>query len=150
MTLSAQSGVALLDVNVLVALAWPPHVHHGLARRWFSEQQPYGWATCPTTESGFVRVSSNRAVIPHAVSPVEAIELLDQITQLDEHEFWPDDVPGVVGPALDASLVVGHRQVTDAHLLALALSRGAALATLDRAVRRLTPRGRTDAVVSLL
>ncbi|MDP8968930.1 MAG: PIN domain-containing protein [Actinomycetota bacterium] len=150
MTSSGRAGVALLDVNVLVALAWPSHVHHSAAHRWFSGQQPHGWATCPTTESGFVRVSSNRAVIPDAVSPCEAIELLDEIVQLDGHQFWPDDVRGVVGPALDASLVVGHHQVTDAHLLALALSRDAALATLDRALRRLAPRGRSDAVLSLL
>lgn len=143
-------GVALLDVNVLIALAWPSHVHHAVAHRWFSERRSLGWATCPTTESGFVRVSSSAAVIPHAVAPVEAMELLGQITHLRGHEFWADDVRGVVGPELDGSLVVGHRQVTDAHLLALALSRGGVLATLDRAVRGLAPRGRTGVVSSLL
>jgi predicted nucleic acid-binding protein len=79
-----------------------------------------------------------------------SIQLLDQISRLDGHEFWTDDVRGVVGPHLDASLVVGHRQVTDAHLLALALSRGGVLATLDRAAQGLAPRGRTNAVMSLL
>lgn len=147
---STVGPVALLDVNVMVALAWPSHVHHVVAQEWFAEQQALGWATCPTTESGLVRVSSNMAVIPYAVSPVEALELLDEMTHLDGHEFWADDVRGVVGPELDGSLVVGHRQVTDAHLLALAVSRGGVLATLDRAVRGLAPPGRTDAVASLL
>ncbi|MDQ3537239.1 MAG: type II toxin-antitoxin system VapC family toxin [Actinomycetota bacterium] len=150
MTASDEGGVTLLDVNVLVALAWPSHVHHATAHAWFSQHQPLGWATCPTTENGFVRVSSNAAVIPHAVPPAAAIELLDQITRVDGHQFWADDVRGVVGAQLDRALVVGHRQVSDAHLLALALSRGGALATLDRAVRGLAPRGRASAVLSLL
>ncbi len=143
-------GVALLDVNLLVALAWPSHVHHATAHGWFSHRRPLGWATCPTTEIGFVRVSCNATVIPYAASPVDAMALLDQITDLDGHQFWADDVRGVVGPELDGSLVVGHRQVTDAHLLAIALSRGGVLATLDRRVRALAPRARADAVVSLL
>lgn len=150
MTTSDEGGAALLDVNVLVALAWPSHVHHATAHAWFSQHQPLSWATCPATESGFVRVSSNAAVIPHAVVPVVAIELLDQITRLEGHEFWADDVRGVVGAQLDKGLVVGHRQVSDAHLLALALSRGGFLATLDRGVRGLAPRGRAGAVLSLV
>lgn len=52
---------ALLDVNLLVALAWPNHVHHQAALGWFQRNQAAGWATCPLTESGFVRVSSNSA-----------------------------------------------------------------------------------------
>lgn len=72
------------------------------------------------------------------------------MTQLESHEFWADDVSGVVGSDLDATLVVGHGQVTDAHLLALALSRGGVLAALDRSVRGLVPRGSTDAVETLL
>lgn len=97
-----------------------------------------------------MRVSSDVARIPYAVSPVQAMELLDHMTQLDGHEFWADDVRGVVGHLRDGSLVVGHRQVTDAHLLAVALARSGVLATLDRAVRGLAPRGRTDVVASLL
>jgi hypothetical protein len=142
--------VTLLDVNLLVALAWPSHVHHDVARRWFRRHHATGWATCPPTESGFVRVSSNRGIIPYAVSPADAIALLGEMTQFDGHEFWPDDVSGVVGQVLDASLIAGYRQVTDAHLLALALSRGGALATLDRALRAFAPDDRPDAVVSLV
>jgi predicted nucleic acid-binding protein len=71
--------------------------------------------------------------------------LLLEITALDRHEFWHefwvDDVEGVVGPDLDAGLVVGHRQVTDVHLLALAVARGGRLATLDRGLRSLAPPG---------
>ena len=83
--------IGLPDVNVLVAMAWPNHVHHDRARRWFEESHRQGWATCPLTESGFVRVSSNRKVTPAARRPEEAIRLLRELTALAGHAFWTDD-----------------------------------------------------------
>lgn len=83
--------VSLLDVNLLIALAWPNHVHHRSALAWFKRNQTGGWATASLTESGFVRVSSNKAIIPEARSPLEAILLLRRIVSLAHHEFWPDD-----------------------------------------------------------
>lgn len=125
----------LLDVNLLVCLAWPNHVHHRPAQRWFRARSPQPWATTPITESGFVRVSSNRAAIPTAVSPSEALQLLTRIRQVGGHVFLPDDVECVIGESQAlASRVVGFRQVTDAHLLAVARLHGARLATLDRGV----------------
>lgn len=53
--------VALLDVNVLVALFDPAHVHHDAAHAWFGEHCAQGWATCALTENGLVRVLSNPA-----------------------------------------------------------------------------------------
>jgi predicted nucleic acid-binding protein len=53
----ARPATALLDINVLVALAWPNHVHHETALHWFEVNHTYGWATSPLTQSGFVRVS---------------------------------------------------------------------------------------------
>ena len=144
----ATSGV-LLDVNVLVALAWPSHVHHAVAHAWFRKQQQRGWATCAMTQVAFVRVSSNRGVIPYAVSPAEALDVLERITGLEGHEFWPDEQSAVIAKFLEPSLVVGHQQVTDAYLLALAISRDAALATLDRALHRLAPKGRAAAVQTI-
>lgn len=134
--------VSLLDVNLLVALAWPNHVHHRAALAWFQRHQTAGWATCPLTESGFVRVSSNRAIIPEARPPQEAILLLRRIVALAHHEFWQDDVSFASATALEGIPLVGHRQVTDAHLLLLAQHRGGRLATLDGKIRGLVPRGR--------
>lgn len=135
--MSGLASPALLDVNVLIALAWPSHVHHSPAHEWFRAQS--SWATCALTECGFVRVSSNATVIPYASTPAAAIQLLSEIVALPGHEFWADDVRNVVGSGVDPSLVVGHRQVTDAHLLALAAARGGRLATLDRGLRHLAP-----------
>ena len=55
------SRVALLDVNVLVALFDSSHVHHEVAHDWFADHRAQGWATCPHTENGFVRVLANPA-----------------------------------------------------------------------------------------
>ena len=41
-----------------------------------------------------------------------------------------------------AEKIVGHRQVTDAHLLALAIGRGGRLATFDRGVTGVVPPGK--------
>ena len=128
---------ALLDVNVLIALAWPNHVHHRAAHVWFAGAHAAGWATTPMTESGFVRVSSNRAAIVTATSPVQAIALLGAMTALQGHAFWPDDVAGVTGGIGEPALITAHRDVTDAHLLALAQRNGGTLVTFDARISRL-------------
>ena len=135
MTAARRTG--LLDVNVLIALAWPNHVHHSAAHRWFGTHAQDGWATTPITESGFVRVSSNRAAIPAATSPVVALEALTAITGLDGHEFWADDVAVVPNGMGDATLIRTHRDVTDAHLLALAERYAGVLVTFDARRARL-------------
>lgn len=127
----------LLDVNVLIALTWPTHVHHVAARRWFDRESRDGWATCPVTQLGFVRVSSNPSTIRDAVRPAEAVAMLERLKALPGHYFWADEVAvTLAGPFASLSLV-GHRQVTDAYLLALAQHHGGKLATLDRGVPEL-------------
>jgi uncharacterized protein len=143
-------SVSLLDVNVLVALAWPNHVHHERAHAWFRAARRSGWATCPATQSGFIRVSSNRRVVPEAPTPTEARALLQQMVAIGAHEFWPDDV-APVEPGGPFDRVVGYRQVSDAHLLALVMRRRGRLATFDRSVRELVPPGvKPAAVLDLL
>lgn len=124
-------------MNVLVALAWPNHVHHRQAVTWFVGIRDDGWATCPITESGFVRVSSNARVLPEARTPSEARTLLAALRTKGTHRFWEDDVSVVDDPCGVFAAAVGHRQVTDAHLLSLAIRRGGALATFDRGVSAL-------------
>lgn len=128
-----------MDVNVLTALAWPNHVHHTRAVAWFARSREEGWATCPLTEAGFVRVSSNTRVIPDARTPDQAIDLLRQLRSLGRHSFWTDDVSPTDADAHAFGRVLGHRQVTDAHLLTLALRRAGRLATFDRGLAQLAP-----------
>jgi uncharacterized protein len=132
---------ALLDLNVLIALAWPSHIHHGVAHRWFAAHRHHGWATCPLTQVGFVRISSNPAIVRDAVSPVEALDVLRRVCRLPHHVFWPMEENWAENEAIASLLLVGHRQVTDAALLVLAIARQGRLATLDRGLASLLPTG---------
>jgi toxin-antitoxin system PIN domain toxin len=123
----------LLDTNVLIALVWPSHIHHTQAQEWFGRKKKAGFRTCPITETGFVRISSNPKFISDAVTPAEAVALLCRITALPEHGFWPDDLR-VIDTIRDDRPIVGHRQITDSYLLALAVHNRGQLATFDRGV----------------
>lgn len=136
----------LLDVNLLIALAWPSHVHHEAAHRWFADVGIF--ATCTVTQLGFVRVSSNRAVLADAVSVQAARAVLAGIVAMPQHELWTDDLDFSRDPTVDGLTLVGHRQVTDAFLLALAARHGGRLATLDGGIAALAPTN--AAILSLL
>jgi toxin-antitoxin system PIN domain toxin len=123
---------ALLDVNVLVALFDPDHVHHEPAHRWFAESRSAGWASCPLTENGVVRILSNPAYSPLAERPGEIVRRLASFRDSGQHVFWPDDVS--VCDARLFALTVGHRQLTDAYLLGLAVKHRGVLATFDRSI----------------
>ncbi|MGN6372225.1 MAG: type II toxin-antitoxin system VapC family toxin [Solirubrobacteraceae bacterium] len=124
--------MALLDVNALVALAWDSHVHHARMRAWFRANGPAGWATCPITESGFIRVSSNPKVLPSAIGVYAAREVLSTLRTHPGHRFLTDDVSLSDS---DVPAIAGYRQVTDAHLLTLARRRGMRLVTFDARIQ---------------
>ena len=132
--------VCLLDVNMLIALAWPSHVHHHRAQAWFAKNASLGWATCPLTQCAFVRISSNQKIIPEAVTPREALALLDDVVKQATHTFWRDDI-SILDDHIPSDLLVGHRQITDAYLLGLAIRHGGRLVTLDGGVSALLSTG---------
>lgn len=128
----------LLDTNVLIALLWPSHADHELAAKWFGRHRSRGWATCPLTEAGFVRIVSNPAFSRDAVSPREASDLLAANAAAPDHVFWPDSQPFAAVTEFTGQRLVGHQQVTDAYLLGLALKQGGVLVTLDERIEALT------------
>jgi toxin-antitoxin system PIN domain toxin len=132
-------SAALLDVNVLVALAWPTHVHHDAAHAWFSKHADEGWATCPITQCGFVRVSANPRITLGAAGPTEALAVLRGMTAHRHHQFWPADIDFTASHGLVCRPLMGHQQVTDAYLLALAVSHKGRLVTFDRGLAALLP-----------
>lgn len=126
--------MALLDVNALVALAWDSHVHHDAVRTWFAAKSADGWATCPVTESGFVRVSSNPNVLPSSIGADAARGVLSALRAVGGHRFLVNDV-SLTDPEIPP--VAGYRQVTDAQLLTLARRHGSRLVTFDAGVAAL-------------
>ncbi len=124
----------LLDVNVLIALLWPAHEAHSAAQAWFARNPGRKWVTCPLTQAGFVRIVSNPAFSPQAVSPRQALDVLEANIAHPRHLFWPDhlSVADALGPF--RSKLTGHRQITDAYLLGLALQKKGSFVTFDRGI----------------
>jgi toxin-antitoxin system PIN domain toxin len=138
-------SVALLDVNVLIALLWSAHEHHDAAHRWFAARKG-GWATCPLTEMAFVRIVSNPSFSNDALSPAEALTLLARNLAHPSHEFWPDDLSLIEALGGSVPRLQGHRQLTDAYLLGLSSHRKGALASFDSGLRDLAGTDRATAL----
>lgn len=126
------SGVALLDVNVLVALFDPDHVHHEAAHRWFALHRASGWATCPLTENGVVRILSNPSYSGATETLDAVVRRLSQFCASGQHVFWEDGVSLRDERVFKRPLPIAHRQLTDVYLLGLAKSRAGRLASFDR------------------
>ncbi len=127
------------DVNVLIALAGPLHVHHEIAHAWFERVGQQSWSTCPLTPLTFVRISSNTKIIPTAVSPHAAVQALGEIVALAGHVFWADDLQVNDLASFASRALTGHRQVTDAYLIELAKRHKGKVATLDAGLADLFP-----------
>ena len=123
--------VHLLDSNVLIALATPEHSLNARAADWF--RKGYRFATCPITQGALYRFHLRAGVDATAAS---AKLLLESMSTLPKHEFWPDDATYIDLPAAG---IVGHRQVTDAYLVLLARNHGGTLTTMDQAVAAVHP-----------
>jgi uncharacterized protein len=127
----------LLDVNVLVALLWPAHQQHDAAAKWFARNRKNGWVTCPFTEAGFVRITSNPSFSRDSLRPIEAFKLLRENTEADDHFFWAADFRSDEVYSRFAIRMLSHQDVTDAYLLTLADLKGGILATFDKGIENL-------------
>ena len=136
----------LLDANVLIALAWPEHSAHERARRWFAHHSKFGWATCPITQAALVRVLSNPGFSPRALTPSQALQVLTANVELPGHHFWSDSISLRDALMRMSTALTGHKQVTDAYLVALAIHNRGKLATLDRRILEFAPPGAVEAI----
>jgi toxin-antitoxin system PIN domain toxin len=122
----------LLDVNVLIALIDPAHMQHDRAHDWFAAVGRHGWATCPLTENGVLRIVGSLRYPNSPGTPAAVAELFAVLRGLGGHEFWADDVSLFDGQLVDKKRLLDSGQITDTYLLALACSHGGAFATFDR------------------
>jgi toxin-antitoxin system PIN domain toxin len=134
---------ALLDVNVLIALLDSDHASHDSAMNWFAKHAREGWASCPITQNGCIRVMSNPGY-PNPLPVQSVIAHLAEACRHDIHEFWPDEVSLLDSDVVDSTRIHGPRQLTDIYLLALAVRNKGRLVTFDdriplAAVRNATP-----------
>ncbi len=126
--------VALLDVNVLVALFDAEHIHHQAAHDWFARQRRQGWATCAVTETGFLRVVSRPEYGSAMSRAADLVPLLRKFCGSGRHHFWTESVSLRDEQLFDPALIRGHRQLADIYLLGLAKRHGGCLATFDRTI----------------
>jgi toxin-antitoxin system PIN domain toxin len=124
---------SLLDINVLIALFDTDHVHHARAWRWFESNGRKGWATCPLTQNGCVRVMAQPGY-PNPVPVGTMLTRLRDAVAATEHAFWPDDASLLDPRRFVASRIHGPRQMTDLYLLGLAVAHGGRLATFDNGI----------------
>lgn len=132
-TEAAEPAFELPDVNVLVALTFPDHVHHLHAGEWFETVAAY--ATTPITEAGLVRHALNPRIAGQQLFGKDALNLLRGVRQDPRAVFLADDST-LVEAHVSVTVLAGHRQVTDLHLLNLVAAHGGRLVTFDRAIER--------------
>lgn len=126
---------ALLDVNVIIALLDPDHAFHERAHVWWAENAVHGWASCPLTENGVVRIMSNPGYSRVAgFTPGDLIARLRKFTESTNHAFWPDDLSLRDETTFLSIHIHSSRLLTDLYLLALTAKRDGRLATFDRGI----------------
>lgn len=136
----------LLDVNVLIALLDQDHVYHNNSQQWFKANARAGWATCPITENGVIRILGHSRYPKGPGTPAAAAELLSGMLQADGHEFWTDDISLFSAPNVRLEAIGTAAQVSDTYLLALAVHRRGRLATFDRRLSSKAVANGADAV----
>jgi len=124
----------LLDVNLLLALCDPQHMHHELAHQWYSTVGKPSWATCPITENGFIRIASHPSYPNSPGDASRTTALLRTFCQTGGHHFLPDNVSLTDASLFRFSHALTANQTTDIYLLGLAVKHDGKLATLDRSI----------------
>lgn len=124
---------ALLDVNVLVALLDGGHLHHVAATRWLAAHARAGWASCPITQNGCLRILSLPSY-PNPQATAIVAERLGRAAAGANHAFWPDSISLLEPGVLRWDRVLTSRQVTDNYLLALAAAHSARFVTFERGI----------------
>jgi toxin-antitoxin system PIN domain toxin len=124
---------ALFDVNVLLALFDDNHIHHREAAKWWDEHRDEGWATCPTTQNGFLRVISKPSY-RYPIRLADALQLLQRQTELPAHKLWSESLSLLDVNVFNHGYILGPNQITDVYLLALAVANEGRLVSFDRGI----------------
>lgn len=124
---------ALLDVNVLVALLDEAHIHHRAAMNWLENNILQGWASCPITQNGCIRILSQPAY-PNTVPAAKVAGRLAEACGHLAHTFWPDSISLLQSGIINWNHILGSRQVTDAYLLSLAVENHGCFVTFDKGI----------------
>jgi predicted nucleic acid-binding protein len=139
--------VYLLDVNILIPLIHPTHEFAPAAKAWFEQIRADGWATCPQTENGLIRILSGPKYPTPSNDPVYYAGLLRELTQMGNHLFWPDDISS--RDILNNDMQLKSKDFPDLYLLTLAIKHGGKFATFDQNVPAHIVPGGMDAIEAI-
>jgi uncharacterized protein len=142
--------VALLDVNLLLALFHDGHVHHDVAHDWFAEHGETGWASCPLTENGLARILGNPARVQEHHPLPGIVDLLRTFCAHSKHTFWADDISLQDRHRFNLEAIRGHQQIADVYLLGLAVKNGGRFVTLDQRIPLAAVTGATRASLEVI
>ena len=137
----------LLDVNVLIARADSSHPHHAAAAAWIAAHAVSGWATCPITENGMLRILGQPSYPGGPGRPEGALLGFRSILAIPGHHFLPDDIS--LATSFGSLQGISSGQLTDMYLLALAVRHGASFLSLDRRMDPALVSGGKSAYVQL-
>jgi uncharacterized protein len=127
----------LLDVNILLGIAWESQQAHATVFPWFKQTGQYCFATCAITQSGFVRISASGRFSKNPVPVKAALELLNSLTEKPGHILWSMDLGLREATGAFVDKLFGPLQLTDAYLLGLAAAMQGVLVTRDHAIPQL-------------
>jgi toxin-antitoxin system PIN domain toxin len=127
----------LLDLNALIALADHDHEYHEAIQNWFISSGKADWGVCPLTDAGFVRVTTNPAYRGPTRTIAQATAILAEFASHPGYRYWSITNTWAVLTAPFSARVLGHRQVTDAYLLGLAIKEEGVLVTFDKGIKYL-------------
>jgi toxin-antitoxin system PIN domain toxin len=131
--------VIVPDVNVLIPLHRPGHVHHQRAQEWWQEFASRGEPlTVPDVIwSGFVRVATHPRILRPPSSVEEAWQFVNAVRALGiyiPYASHPRLMDLFAAQCQEASATANL--VTDAYIAAGAIALGATVVTFDRDFRR--------------
>lgn len=135
---------ALLDVNALIALHDRDHVHHERAAQWLESNIEHGWASCPLTQNGCLRIMSQGGY-SHPQPLAVLIGMLQRSTTTRLHQLWGDDLSILDAARFNHPHIHSARQLTDLYLLGLAVKNEGRLVSFDRRIPVSAVRGATAA-----
>ncbi|MGQ0541725.1 MAG: TA system VapC family ribonuclease toxin [Blastocatellia bacterium] len=126
---------SLFDVNFLIALLDPDHVHSERAHDWWARNRKQGWASCPITENGVVRILSNPNYSASLSLTVGYLaSRLRKFADNSDHAFWPDNISLRDDAVFSVERIHGSGQLTDLYLLGLATRNQGRLVTFDQSI----------------
>ena len=124
---------SLLDINVIISLLDSGHIMHGAAIHWMERELNHGWATCPITQNGVLRIMSQPAYPNHR--PVAQVaERLEEACKHASHVFWPEQISLLKKGLIRWERMLGPRQITDSYLLVLAVTHGGRFVSFDQRI----------------